>query len=776
MQNINDMPTINRLKKIFNDISSGKERLIYLEYSHTFSQPISQNVLMLKKQKHVISFVDLNKSMNENRRFISHWLIDWIKRTLQFLIDLNPFVAIVNLLANMALDVANYHIRKSDIKNIRKNLILHHKPHKHQKIKKIIIVEELADLTEEECKYVDFLAYLIYQGYISSAALVIISDKLHNIKHGFNNIKIYKCYFTLEDYKAYTGKNIVNNYLLEIVDSLELKYLDILNNLLDGKEENEVNSAKEIINILIKSKGYDLASSDLTYFLKICSTLFEEFKLFDLEALSNDIDINYTGMLPVSIETNLLKEKESYTYSFTEIKFKEYFQKTSPLNLSKEDGIKIIKYLEDRYPFLYVDLAITSKFIPISDDEKLSFFLIAYYHNKKQKLKFKNIIQEFLENTFIGKLTLNLEKYRAYIKDYTIEQLKFEAYKAFEWLNRNNTLRLEAKLCILSYIADILYETETNERNLMKIFDYYKDIFSKMKVFSISNEKYLDFILDAIIFSTSISNYSVQKQVNRLIHLVENCFCNDLNKMIRFYSLGNLLHALDNNKAVNFTRIAFDISKDNIILHNESMVNYSVSLIGLSKYSEAFKILTSCNEQVISADYRLALENNKLISGYLSGKKTIKTMRSRYQHITSELTSPPTSDQCIILNNYCSAMIIDSHLQYKDLIEAISFEVINYSDSYHTFFAINNLLVLYYLINDKNKFDVYKTQLHAPYIHRNYKVISTEKVNYLEKNFEKRYSLFQLDIFFKELFVSEGYGNNLYISAVVWGLMERWFK
>ena len=769
----NKIPTIKKLSNIVSSLEKGEERFIILQYSHAFSKDIYQIKNKLGMTYQVILFSKLINVQEETLEKPSNIFHRILIRIIQYIVELEPIVALVHLLANLALDVTGYNLKKTEVRSLQKFLYVHKKPKNLKRIKKIVIVPEFSELSLEDAQYMEFVGFLITNGYITSAALLVLSDQSYDAVYKIEGAKAYSIYFSRQDFEHYMDKPLEKPFLLEIINKVGIEHIDKLQNILNQNCQNRLQGIKDIIHLLIDIDPNFYARKELEYFLKICSLLFEEFKLFDLESLNNKISIEYKEALPTSIDAKILKELEGYTYSFTEMLFREYFQKASHIDLRKSDCLLVLAYLKNEYPTHYVDLAITSQFVPLSDFERISYFIIAYYHKKSQQLKFCNMIKEYLKKDCLGKTVLSLERYRGNIQDYLTSELLYQANKAFDFI-QNTSILPEAKLCVLNYIADVVYEIESEQERFIEIFNFYIKIFADIKLISEPKKNYVCYVLDAIVFSTGIEDYGVQKKVDKLVQWVNDVSINDYNEKIRFYKLGNLLYALDNKKAVNFTRMAFELSENNILLHEETRLNYSVSLLGDAKYTLAFQILSQ--NKIKSPDYLNAFKNNTIVAGFLSNKYSAQKTFSEFKKLAGEIENPIYSDYCILINNYIASLLINNRLDKSDEIEKKASHIVETHDKYHAFYAMHNLLILYFLQKDRCKFDSIYERIELPYLLRKHDWLMKEKLSLIKFNFDCCHTLDDLWQVLSQINGKEEYSSNLIITPVIWGLMERWFK
>lgn len=766
--------SLKKLEIFFSQISETQDRFVMINYSHAFSDILTFNVKKLRRQYQVIDFKDiLNNSVDVSKEFYS-LPRKLITDTIKFITELNPVISLTNFIANTALEFCNYYIKRSDIKELRKILHIHRKPKRYKKLRTVIIASDLSSLLPDNIAYLNFIGYLIKSRYITSAILLVISDQEYGISNLLDVSYTIDLPFTMKDYETITGSPLPNPHMLEIIDTLGIKCINELTQFYNTDNNIVLKSARDIINLLIKDKNYDQVSDQLDYFLKICSILFEEFKLFDLENIEKHTHISYKDMLSASLEISLLETSKMYTYHFTENIFRKYYRLTGDILLEKATYLKIMDYLKTEYPTQYADLAVSSLVMPISEDQRLSYFIIAYYHRKKQNLKFHTIVKETLESTLLGSKFLKLELQKNYPKSFSINEIRQECNVVIEIIKSNTDISPEAQLCVLGYIADLMYSTEDNMQQLMQVFDLYQTIFTEIHLFSQPRKLYVDYVLDAIAFSTVIENYNVQKVADRLIEWLDSNKPENHEAKIKFYKLGNLLFALNPNKSKTYTELAFELSKNNIILHEETRINYSVSLIGLREYEKAYHLLMDC--KIITPDYRISLKNNKYIAGYLSGHYNASKLARHFKELVASDSKSLIGDYPIILNNYMAALMVSGpDANYNKIMECAKI-LLRSTDPYHIFYTTHNLMVYSYLRNDFNRFKDYASEIEIPYLLRKQSDIIKMKIFILKENFGKYKTVDSLTKALLSFADKEAYAQNLYMLPILWGLLERWFK
>ncbi|MCI9681827.1 MAG: hypothetical protein HFI26_10615, partial [Lachnospiraceae bacterium] len=153
MRNINSIPTLLILKNILQTLNDSNSRFISISYSHTFHSNIINEIQHLDLQYKTVDFLTMVNPGSDSKPSNNNIIKTIFIKIFQFLTELNPAVALVDFFSGMALEVAGYYLKKSDITELKKCLGIKRKPQKYKKLKQIIIVKELSELTEENIKY-----------------------------------------------------------------------------------------------------------------------------------------------------------------------------------------------------------------------------------------------------------------------------------------------------------------------------------------------------------------------------------------------------------------------------------------------------------------------------------------------------------------------------------------------------------------------------------------------------------------------------------------------
>ena len=302
-----DLPCIKKLDKFLSKLSNNSERVICINFPTSLYKVILFLIDKLKLKYKVIYFedisdgsVDMGLEKESIFRKISAEIIN-------FLVEMNPVVGFIDFIANIALEIANHQITRSQIESLKKIFFIHQKPKKHKKLKKIFVVNNFSILQSEDASFINFIGLLIKGGYITDTTLLIISDSNMQPDNFFDGLYTFNVQLTKEDYNILLGTERPSPHMIEIVNSIDVGFFDKINNFYKDKENISDKNIEDIINILIKSKGYNFKKDELNHFLKICSLLFEEFNTKDLENLEDIIKNPYRELLSNSKDALLLE-------------------------------------------------------------------------------------------------------------------------------------------------------------------------------------------------------------------------------------------------------------------------------------------------------------------------------------------------------------------------------------------------------------------------------------------------------------------------------------
>lgn len=786
---LKEIPSVLKMEDILDEAISCKDRVAQIRYSHAFHSLLNAEIQKYSLKYHLTTFPQLRESETSENYHPSVTKKKKISLTSLIKIIGNGVTAAalkwkafvvpsqLYFFASMALDVAQYYLKKTEFNKLKSRITIHRKPRKLKKVRQLIIVPELSLLTREDVKYLRFVIFLIKERYVNDVVLLVLNNENDGarVNLGFNHN--FEIRLGEEDLPHIFKDTRKHRNVLNILNNIGIEYIDYLIEIYDSNSFQQAKLVNDLLHIMINSTYSDIDYCNLEGFLKTCSLLFDEFKLFDLEVIERNMkfDLRHKKMLPASLQANILMDQKDYVYSFTEQFFKQYFQNLSLVALDKADYITILNYLKENYPHRYADIAFTSQFMPIDDSEKLSYFIIAFYHSKGLSEKKRMKIEAYLETDELGKELVLLDAFRCRRKELDKETWKFKCHKVSE-LAKNKPFSPETRLCILSIVCDVLYEIENDPASLLEKYQQYLRLLGELRIFSEPENKYIEYILDTIIFSTCFEDYKVQKQTDKLISLFERIKIEDSFTKIKFYRLGNLLYVLDAKKAVDSTRLAFELSKDNIISHEEVRVNYAVSLMGMKKYTDAYRVLKASD--YVPQNSRLAYDNDLIVAAYLSGRMNKKRVLERFKKLYNDFGANITSDEYIVLNNYVSTLVLNDFENHAEEIQRLCAMVLKTNDIYHQFFAAHNLMIFYYLTKDRERFQEIADNIQIPYLMRKSKKIMQEKVSFLAEHFEEYSNIDELQTAISRLLEKKPfqYSEDLNMQAILWGLIERWYK
>ena len=782
MINIENIPSVEKIDETVDNISLCKERVQQIDYDHAFNLTVRQKIRTMSTKYKTIDFNDLfenetGESFEEkNWKMVLKYLFHFAKKILPLLFSLlkDNFVQPDPVyFASIANETLNYYLKTSEFETIKNKLKISRKPKRYKKIRNVIIVSNLSEIVDDKLDYLKFIILLIKRKHIRDCAILILNDNADGIVVELGIEKNTKIELNEDDLEYLFKGHTYPKTAKEILNSIGLEYINyvlfICNDLGDFNEDR----ISALLRQMIQSADSDINYSEMEYFLKTCSLLFNDFSLIDLERInvSFEKDLKYKQMLPVSKDAHILQLNREFIYTFTEEFFRSYYQELSTTCFREKDYLSILNYLKNEYPDSYGGLALVSRFMPIKNDEKLSYFIMALYHNYSLKIKEQAIVEAYLEKDLLGKELLDLIDFRENYRARDLKDWKYKCYKVIE-LSKCQGLLDEAQLCILGIVCNVLYEIESDASVLKERFSFYTFYLEKLQVFSKKNSHYAPYILDAIIFSTAMEDYKIQKQANKLVTLLENLDFQNDDLKVKFFKLGNLLYVLNRKKASIFTKLAFELSEDKVILHEEARLNYVVSLLVKREHSLAYDIMQE--SKCTPKGYELAFENNILIASYLSKKMSKKNLLKGYKKLLKDFIGEPTSDEYIVLNNYLTTLILVSPQKNTKEIEATAEIILKTNDVYHRFYTMYNLLLLYFLLKDKKSFDYIKTEIKVPYLMRNNKKDIELLIQFLSEHFYECSTLEDLEYKLKLEAIEL---NDMPCDDIIrWGLIERWYK
>lgn len=729
-------PSFKELREIL--ISAQKDmenRIVQINYAPGLRTVVEQECNLLKLSCKVVPFSILrsHSSNIKNDPPKSLWGA-FVKKITSFLIGLNSKAGVALLVADLAKTTTSFYLKKSEISLLKGEVGIHTKKRKkYRTIRNIIIVPDLSELTQNDLEYITFLASLIREKYITRTLLVVFQNQDYFLLRLPDNQYVYSLNLTADMIQNYLkSTKPVDDGIVQIINLIGIQYLEAIYKIIayNEGEENEQSIEKLIALLLGKlSEHVPIKKTEIDNFLKICSLLFDRFCLVDIENTFPFREPKYRKLLAQCIEGKLLRAfipEAPLEYAFVENFVREYYRKNPTIVFSPQIYIKIFNYLKKTYPQNYTDIALLSGFIGFSKHEILSYYIIAYYHDKFTIAQHKKQkIVSYLQLDTIGERLIWLENCNGHITDMPRKTILGECYNLLDEILIQE-ITLQSKLCALNTIATLVYELEDADTNRLKVMDAYRELLTEAQIFSKPKTSYFEYIADAVLFSTCIDNdYRSTAIAQRLINqlnfdiLAENTPI----KSLRLFRLGNALYPTDIPKGLEFTRKAYVLSKDLVVEHELARINYGASLIICGEYVAAAELFRKADFSYSSINFstELSVENNRLIAEYFSVSRPRKrAFYLGFKKLFERVRDKESSDINIIKNNYVSACLTTNQLKNVEQLEQLCKEIENMGDTYHIFFAEQNRLILYYLMNDKVKFSKVHRKLKVPNLMRIY--------------------------------------------------------
>lgn len=690
---------------------------------------------------------------------------------LGYLPIIGSYLSMVILLAEITKDI----IDEKSINDIEKYLNRKWKKHKnHKRIKNIVYIEDTSMLSVQELICLQILSFLISQKYIVNTALLLSQPSDQELPYIDNCIKIeeYKGEDILCDNTDKTDISVRNS--LMILNIIGLDYIDQLN-VVTSKKNSPDKTIQAIVTCIFKEKQIEL-NNELEMFLNSCSLLFEEFELKDVEFISMlQKNEDYQRLFTLAQKSEVIQGINLQKFYFLQPFLREFYQQRK-YTFPSEFYNNVYSYLESKYPNYYEDLAIASSILLSNNDIILSKNIIAYYYSAYAMPGYKlEKIKMTLESYPLGATILKIDKlYNE--SSHNSDHLKAICSYAIQELKASN-LSNESKLAGLSFIVRLYYELDVGQKHLIEISKYYRSQLSSIKIFSNAFSSNWNYALDYIAFSTCIEDdYPTHHTVQKLVASIQKIDASSLQreKYLKYLRLGNAIYPHETKKAKELLFEGYEISKGNNYIHTLFVINYSVALISEGKYKEAITILKPIiKSSSKNTAFNMSAQNNYSVAQYLSGQNnTTKSLKiiNKYCHTSRQ------SDYCICINNYISLKIMGENKELGYEIELCT-EIINTNDKYHSFYAIHNIIVIYFL-NKNIKFWEVINDISVPYLLKHYEPLFLEKIKFLKENFEKDWNISQLTTALKIHLNNNGFVNTPHFNSlpVLFGLIERWFE
>lgn len=751
-----------------------KQRVCKIKYSSAYENYLKQKLSLLYKTFNVFQMEDLflaDATPEKNSRLKS-WGIGLLKN----LLGIIPKYGIT-FTALFSISDTIYFLKTSDLEKLMEKLQLREKPYKkYKKIKNIIIVKNVAYLNAEEIDKIRVIQELIQKKYIINTLLIFCEPMDFASSIYVNQEAVYVVPLDNKVLHS-TFHYTLNKDQIEILEILGIEYIEYVRNLETDLSANMDNLVKKIILDMLQKAGYE-EEERLNDFLRLCSLLFDAFYYEDIEKIADLKNVCCEDEIKKSIDSKLIRRNIQNEYHFFINKVRQYYQNSACLY---SDNIRnhILSYLKEKYPHRYTDLALAYILASDSTEEKVSICLKAIYFEQRKAPVYKiKEITHYLDG-------VDFDCIKAFIKLNDIYSLTLYSHsnvdnlckQCFYGLNDLGFLTPEEKLICLSSVAKVSYEI-MKPSFLLEIDTQYRNLFGKVCI-SRTYEKYISFILDYVVFSTSIEqSFETSQVVQRLLKYLQKSNIS-LQDKIRYSRLGNALFCNDPDKAMELTKQAYELSEDYLIEHKCATINYSCSLGICGEYGIAYDILQRefdgfFNTNIID----VSAENNFIIVSYLNKRQSIKWLVKKLLNLTEKIKIDTFSDSQIIYNNLFAALIEENRSINDEEIEKIFHKMQgNTNDTYHSFFLHQNRMTFYFLQNNYKQYKQERELYQVPGLLSSYKDFFKAKADFLEGNINQSWNIQQLQenlAIWGEIYPEKKY--SLYKRPVLFGFIERWFE
>lgn len=776
-----------KFKNDIGDLLSSKEltkRVLTISYPKAYQQMMGELEYHLKGDYNVF---DIKSITSEGdipiKEKITRKALNVALSVIAFLLN---FFGLLGIIINglytsvsIAKELFDLELKNSDVINLRRKLGLRRQTRrKRKKVRNIIYIDDYYGISSEDLKYVEFLSYLINENYIANTALIICIDEknINPIIHSFN----YKMESLEELVSEWLpgDSSISPDQLSDLFDIIGIQYYPYIKTLVLEKN-NTLSKAQKIIEDIIKKALGEttFSSKEFTQFMHLCSLLFEPFILRDIEQLYSG-SMSIEKMIDKALTSKLLICNDN-NFFFLEFFIREYYRKRSIVNNGSAVEAEVFHYLCDKYPEKKTDIAFLASFLQLPNSEIESYLIAAWYHDSDTvSLKERDKLRTLLLKYEIAKEYLNLSEGLAKTKHVEDEASLVNRSKAFLDLVTESSLSYEAKCCCYHVIVSILFPLGINSTIMNKIIENYLDAFKHLKVMSRRDNRFVEYVADALMLAMSDGISSKQRDsLERLSSLITPGSYISVPKKYRIYRLGK---ALLKTSDCDYTRLAYEDSENYPRQHILSSINYSASLITSDRSNIASEIL---REEIASGRTALiddisisAIHNNLILSRLLSKEISPKSANKKFLKLLVDLKNRSFDDKKIIHNNYTSTLLLSNRIDFPS-IETELGELANDADIYHRFFTHHNLLIYYSLTGNEERFNYIKSKIEIPHLFRNHEQLFYDKFDAIEKDFEKCKSIDGIanvtrelrDRYYKEI---EGF----YLQPLLWGVIERWFE
>ncbi len=736
----------------------------------------------------------------KNKIFIFEELINmtgepWYFKIIHFLLSIVMIFTYVITIAKIKINISlkmDTLLKKIKHTNSYKYLLSYtwKNSKKFKKINKIVILKNIDGLTTYQYQKLEMLKSSIENKKIRKAMLIINNQQTES-----NNL-INSFYLTRSD-----GEILLKNhniYNIEIdedyIKLIKKCGIEICINIFLKLQKVHINCNFKNIGDVLDAIFINVPNLDVEEINCLLSYVSIYDKYFSRKDVANIDTVEFECQdIDSAKDLTILKEKQnnmaSPKYCFSKKAFQEYYFDLYRKYLKPHPNV-VYTYVLSK-PFEYNSIL---KLYKIDEEickwnEINSFIIKAYFYSvflgseeqKKQVLMFLTNENRFIANEYIFAyenfinnkkicfddeydiintsvfdsisacmilcmlLQISKERWKdeKRSKKYCTELLKHITLNEKDIQNQNNNLReellLEKRYWNL-YFKElfIAYALEINDIKEKSLLTFRNDIYKFKK---------------DILLNNFIKKYSL-RELNRIELLGSN--------INEFNETENILK-----------NVALNSKNDKI--SQLALINLSVFYIEKCEFNNAILQLIDVENiyhGLINSDTKLSIGNNKIVALFLNSKidknEAVNTLKKQF-----EIDNVDSADVDIIRNNIIAIEI----LKYKKDVNILNDKIleleniIQQSNEFSKFYAINNLLYIYYLCNKKEEFTKYFNNIrkYIPKLLFKYTDFFIKKFEYIYDHWEnKKLEIIDINI--------NAQMPPMYRRLLMFGGIERWFE
>lgn len=728
-----------------------------------------------------VPIYDLNILKQKKGKNFCFRLFNIIFAIITFCLKMNKNIDSEDSVSTILNNMENIYLGIDKEKEFLKYLQIKKYSKRYRKIRHIIRIGDKDITSTEDIYIIKLLCNLIKEKKINNTLILVSGENLIQLLQEFyiNDEKIPFFQLSKEDII-----HIINTSGFKVTDDI-LKNTDLIKKLglsfflehysyfitLAKVEVDLVDWMKQvewIVDLIFKDHIIDKSlKNQLVPLLEFTSFFRDKFSKTEIinfqDNLLNADNLDLASKLALleQLNSSIYKvptykyETDAFKYFFT----KKYFNDLTPLPKY------IFNYFRENYPFEYISavkiLQVDSSYIDYN--QKNSLILIGYYYENVTRgiPNYEEFLKCTTKDSNVQYITMTYEAFR--------NNKEISEERIIHILNelRKKSLDEIASCAGYTMILQILkenyiyFKTISFSRILKEFLSYIVcigtkknyDLYWKMYFMC----QYIAFYLE----DEETNDSTARKFLRNIKELQENeeFIIYIKEKKLRGFSRIDLLSfSLGYDNAGELLKKLYVTSEESTILKELARINYSAYLIENEQYHDAEKILKKGNKlflKNINLDTYGGYLNNLYLTQYQSKTINLEEYIVCMQKLL--LKNISYNDKLIMENNLCVAYLLIPHLAYKG--EKRLREILKEGNPYNSFYAQHNLLIYYYLKNDKNSFnDVYK-KITIP------KLLSSSTTLFLNK--------------FKQLKlnIDNNKNKNLHYNKLyLWGTIERWFE